>query len=186
MPLLLGYPALDKALQVCFLNASQRTRIITCWQCFCCTAQDIVGSLCHKGALLADRQLVHHVTHGLVLENCFPDGWPSACTGELGYFSPGAGVFLFTELHEIPLCPFLQPLPVPLNGGINFIIFTNLFQGESWTYQSLLSQDGAYCFVPSSQNPELHHLMVTTAKVTKVSTATTTLIFTSQPALSSF
>lgn len=126
MPLLLGYPAPDKAPQVCFFSTSQRTRI-TCRQCFVLPylQQDTVGSLRLEGALLADGQLVHQVTHGLLLENCFPDGWPSACTGELGYFSPGA--LLFTELHEIPLCPFLQPLPVLLNDSINNFI-TNLFK----------------------------------------------------------
>lgn len=61
----------------------------------CHIAQDTVGSLCLEGALLADSQLVHQATQGLLLENCFPDGWPSASTGELGYFSPGAGVSLY-------------------------------------------------------------------------------------------
>lgn len=155
MPLLLRYPALDKALQVCFPNTSQRTRI-TCWQCFVLPSQDIAGSLYLEGALLPDSQLVHQVIHSLLLENCFPDGWPLACTRELGYFSPGAGVFLFAELHEIPLCLFLQPLPVLQNGRINIFYQprpSRILNSPKFVFKALLLSSS---FLSEPQTPPSH------------------------------
>lgn len=51
------------------------------------------------------------------LQSCFPAHQSPACTGVLGYFSPGAGlVFPFVDLYEISLCPFPQTNRVLLNG----------------------------------------------------------------------
>lgn len=127
----------------------------------CVTQPGYCFSLYLEKALLAHGQLVHQVIHSLLLENCLPHSWSLACTGELGYFSPGAGVFLFAELHEIPLCPFLQPLPVLLKGRIN--IFYQPLPSRILNLAKFVFSRCCICPVPSSQNPKLHHLMVTIA-----------------------
>jgi len=44
-----------------------------------------------------------------------------ACTAAWGYSSPGTGPALaLVELHEISLCPALQPVQVLLNGSTAF------------------------------------------------------------------
>lgn len=58
----------------------------------------------------------------------------------------------------MPLCSFLQPVNVPLNGSIN-VFLTSHLQADASTCQSLFpevqSHNGAFCPVPSSQDPEL-------------------------------
>lgn len=73
--------------------------------------------LCHKGAWLGYIHLSTSLTSLFLpfLGSCLPVSQPSACSGAQSYSSLGAGLLLsFAELHEVPICSFLQPSEVPL------------------------------------------------------------------------
>lgn len=73
--------------------------------------------LCHKGALLGYVHLSTSLTSRSLpfLQSCLPVSQPSARSGVWSYSSLGAGLLLsFAELHEVPICSFLQTFEVPL------------------------------------------------------------------------
>lgn len=184
MSLLLGYPALDKALQVCFPKASQRTRI-TCWQCF------VLHSPGYCWLSLSWRSIAGWQT-------ACPPCYPGPFTGKLFFrwlalsLNWRIGLFLsrwrcislyWTSWDSsLPISPaspcpsewqhkhlFYQPLPRRILNIPKFV----------FSRCCLLSCS----FLPEPRTPLPHGHY---SQGGKVSTATATLIFTSQPAFPCF
>lgn len=77
-----------------------------------------VGQLCCKGTFLAHVQIVVYDDPSLFLGSCFPNSCAPACIGTWGYSSPVLNfTFLFVEHHKIPVCSFLQPDKLHMNGS---------------------------------------------------------------------
>ena len=105
-------------------------------------AQEAVSLCCCKGAWLACGQLVHH-DHQVLHKAAFKPVKPQ-CVLVHGIF-PSVGqdfALPFKEFHEVPLCPFLQPVKVPLNGSVTF-----------WC----ISHSSELCIVCELAEGALHH-----------------------------
>lgn len=78
-----------------------------------------VSCLCHKAMLLPRGQLgIHQNLQALFCEAAFQLDSPQNITvGGLNASHVQDDVLPFAELHEIPVCPFLQPVKVPLDGA---------------------------------------------------------------------
>ena len=117
MSLVLGSPALDTALQMglpqCSLEGKDHLSR-PAGEPLLNGAQGAVGLLCHTATLLAHGQLV--ALQGPLVLLSKPAFQPVSCQPVLvrGVI-PAQGqdfVFPLVELHEVPLCPVLQPAQV--------------------------------------------------------------------------
>lgn len=72
-------------------------------------------------------------TPGPSLQSCFPVGQPQ-CVLVDGVIPPQVQDFTFSlvELHRITLCPFLQPVEVPLNGSVAISSISHSSQYHVW------------------------------------------------------
>lgn len=74
---------------------------------------------------------------GPFFQSCFPAFQSPACTGIWSCFYPGAELAIyFLALHEVPLCPFLWIVQLPLNGSIPIWLNSRFQWKEAGTYNN--------------------------------------------------